>query len=69
MPLVGGYTLHLYCDAPNCPYSGWREFGIYRQEYFGKTLSGCARKARDDGWRVIQKTREAYCPLHRRPRK
>lgn len=60
--IIGGYTLHLYCDAfiagpPRDPIHGW---GDFPHEYCGETRSECIANARCDGW-LISKKRQ-LCP-------
>jgi hypothetical protein len=62
--IVGGYTLHLYCDAP----------GHVRQAHAGgpdaescaETGARCRAMARKAGWKLDRKAGRAICPKCRR---
>lgn len=57
MPIVGGYTIHLYCDGVNDEHR-WNEFP---HEYLHEELGCTARKyARKDGWYLGKKV--TLCP-------
>jgi hypothetical protein len=71
MGLVGGYSIHLYCDSPNndsCPYP---------EEFIGQTQDECIFKARQLGWYVniqrrnrVKQPGRGYClcPVHNKER-
>jgi hypothetical protein len=56
MGMVGGYSLHLYCDFANEKHR-WDEFP---HEYSGETAAECKRQSRADGW--LLKAGVATCP-------
>lgn len=58
--IVGGYSLHLYCDAAE-----WGDpphtYSEFPHEFTGETYGECAKKARKRGW-VLRRDRTAVCP-------
>jgi hypothetical protein len=68
MPIVGGYTLALYCEN-----SSFSEFSVYKDlgghkynefphEFITETGSHARALARKRGWKLDLKTRQAFCP-------
>ncbi len=53
--LVGGYTLDVYCDVPNCR-------GI--DQGYAQTAWQCQRQLRQKGWVLNTHKGVAYCPSH-----
>lgn len=51
---ASAYSIHLYCDYPNC-----KRFG----EFVGKNEPDCLSQARRAGWKVSRK-HKCYCPKH-----
>lgn len=59
--IVGGYSLDLYCDNPQC---------CDNPAYFeGGTASECRKQARRAGWELDLAARTAICPACRGTRK
>jgi hypothetical protein len=73
MGIVGCYTLHMYCDHPEC--SEKNEFGRGFGEISGTNYRQCMKHARACGWtfpRVAKPNPDdvcgsdiAYCPRHK----
>lgn len=58
--IVGGYTLHLYCDfgeggATNAPEHPMGEFSA-------ATMTVCYADARRKGWKIYEAQGKAKCP-------
>lgn len=51
--IVGGYSLHLYCDAKKCS---------SKASYDEPKEAQCFRMARGDGWKISRSDSKAYCP-------
>ncbi len=73
--IVGGYTVHLYCDAEghegymleNGSYMVKGTDGTYARvanEFVGRSERQCLIQARDLGWRITRDKR-AICPICR----
>jgi hypothetical protein len=62
--VVGGYTLHLYCDARACLRS-WEHANN------PQTFNEAAKLARVAGWTIVSENgnKETYCPEHSRERR
>jgi hypothetical protein len=59
------YTMDIYCDnEQKCkqPNVYATMYGASRATYLGESFSECAKRARNGGWVIIKKTRQAYCP-------
>ena len=56
--IVGGYTLDLYCDAPDCSN---RATGFY-----GNLKGEAMSQARKSGWTFNTELRECYCKNHKK---
>ena len=56
--IVGGYTVHLYCDHPQ---ADWK---CGHGEYTGHNEAQCFKQARKDGWVIRLTDRTARCPRH-----
>ena len=62
--VVGGYTLHLYCQHPDA-----RPYVCHPvDEFAAETYAGCAREASALGWWIsrpdIAGGRAVLCPVH-----
>lgn len=56
--IVGGYSLHLYCDCNLATHP----FDAFPDEYVGETEGQTRREARNAGW-ILTRDRKAICPL------
>lgn len=57
--IVGGYTLDLYCDNPDCEHKPHRGPAA---EYTHELGSVCRRLAKKDGWKLNHRQGIATCP-------
>ncbi len=65
--IVGGYSLHLYCDTNGCPWStatatsdgGSRAPGEFTHD---KNERGAVAKARRAGWKLDLRSGTCWCP-------
>jgi hypothetical protein len=59
--IVGGYSLHLYCDYVNAAHSSPGQFAAF----FAETERVCWRQAREEGWRFRTRSGRRFtrCPL------
>lgn len=69
MAVVGGYTMHLYCDSGlDQPYADERHDRILGHhgepgQFLGKNLTECRRKARKAGWFITGSNQNTVtCP-------
>lgn len=65
--IVGGYTIHLYCDDPR--HDAEYILSLGRAEYLDATFNGntyndCARQARKKGWILSHNRQSCICPNH-----
>lgn len=60
--IVGGYSLHLYCDNEEACARRRKYLKTNHDEFFGETASECRRKARQCGWKVDTMAGTALCP-------
>jgi len=65
MSTVGGYELHVYCDAPDCDERG---------QFAAVNYGDCVAQARAQGWKISSKEappdsvaggKAALCKTHR----
>lgn len=60
--IVGGYSLHLYCDQPGCQTNS-TGFGVKPSEFAGWCRRDAEKQARADGWSFNHKRPEQVkCP-------
>jgi hypothetical protein len=66
--IVGGYTLHLYCDDPRHPHDTRRGAIVDVGEFHGSTKGVAIRQATDAGWIFYREggERKVRCPRCRR---
>lgn len=55
------YVLDLYCRHRDGPIHTARGINSFDQ-YSGENFTECARKAREDGWKIKRSDRTATCP-------
>jgi len=55
--VVGGYTLHLYCDIDNTEHA----YNEFPDEYVHELGSVCRSMARHNGW-ILKRDNTAICP-------
>lgn len=55
------YDMVLDCDGVNCT-AGKFERHPRLTEITGETFSGCAKVARDRGWKIFRATQQCLCP-------
>ena len=48
--IVGGYTLNMYCDNPDCPHDG--DSYWWPKEFIGDRGGKCRAEARVAGWKM-----------------
>jgi len=68
MGIIGGYSLHLYCDCPE--HDRYDAIANWPEEIAGDSLEQCKRIARKAGWRfpkgnnknVTLGVRKCICP-------
>lgn len=60
--IVGGYTMHLYCDNDETRHPS----KLHGKAYYGRTFTGCARQARQDGWFIEKRAGRVICPMCRK---
>ncbi len=58
--IVGGYSLHLYCDHPRHKELHPTHFTSLDADYSGYTEVDCKRQARNDGW-TFSRDYKCYC--------
>jgi len=70
--IVGGYTLHLYCDHPRHPtekqtaaqpfaFEVWERYRkLWPGEYSDNDRARCVKRAKADGWKL--RAGKATCP-------
>ncbi len=63
MQYASGYQLDLYCDTCYGPANSSPHV------YTGETFTGCANKAKRDGWTIRPDKRTARCPRCKRKQK
>lgn len=72
--IVGGYSLHLYCDTPGCPLATCAPssdgIGKPPGEFTHETNErGAMAKARRAGWKIDLENWTCFCPsCSKRPR-
>lgn len=57
--IVGCYSLHLYCDTPQCPHRPHRGPDF---DAIGETGGEARDEARKAGWKIDMRQNKAYCP-------
>lgn len=57
--IVGGYSLHLYCDYPD---DDWRHLDLGKVEIAGHNEADCKRQAKAKGWSLDFGLYKALCP-------
>lgn len=62
MTIVGGYTLHLYCDSTK--HEPWQRGHppAFIELYHPNRLGSCFRDARKLGWKIDRARGVALCP-------
>jgi len=60
--IVGGYSLHLYCDGARHAELHPNKLGSLDAEFAGHDEADCNRQARRKGWRLNKQQGKAYCP-------
>jgi len=58
--IVGGYSLHLYCDHPRHMELHPNKYEAIDGEYAGPTEVDCRKQAREKGW-TFSRDGKAYC--------
>lgn len=62
LPVVGGYTLDVYCDHENDDHEHSAFWPGRVDTFYGETKGECMRAARRRGW-TIRRDHTATCPI------
>lgn len=68
MAVVGGYSLHLYCDTggdafgETCPHQKGYKSLRHNAEFMGRNEREAMKEARKAGWKFAEGNQLAYCP-------
>ncbi len=64
--IVGGYTLHLYCDGRGCltnyPHGRGEDARYVAVEFSGETGQECRKDAKKAGWIINARNGTCLCP-------